>query len=118
MSEMPDTFYPTFAFTIANGASLSGGVDLGGMAVARIVMPAQWTTAVLTVQASADGQTYSDLYDRYGTEYTIQAAAGRAIVIPVSELCAMRYIKLRSGTSGSAVNQAAERAITVIGRPV
>ncbi len=115
---MPDVFYPTFTFTIGNGASLSDAQDLGGVAVARIVMPDAWTAAVLTVQSSADGVTFSNLYDRYGGEYTIQAAASRAILIPLAELCAMRYLKLRSGTSGSAVNQAAARTITVIGRPV
>lgn len=100
--------------TIANGASLSGAVDLGTSRLARIVMPASWTTANLTFQTSYDGTTYSNLYDSVGNEYTVTAAASRSILVDLKDFIAVRYLKVRSGTSGSAVNQAAARDIVLV----
>lgn len=97
--------------TIANGASLSGAVDLGTKRLARINMPSSWTTANLTFQVSADGTNYANLYDATGTEKTVQAAASRAIILDFSEWIGARYIKVRSGTSGTPVNQGAERIL-------
>lgn len=104
----------TAVATIANGESLSAAVDLGGWRVAGIVMPASWTAANLTLQTSPDGETYNNRYDRSGTEYTITAAASRSIQIPLDDLLSVRFIKVRSGTSGSPVNQGAERSITLV----
>lgn len=106
-----------FTVTILNGASLSGAIDLGMYRLSRVVMPAAWTAADLTVQASHDGVTYSNLYDSANTEYLIKAAAAREIVVPNADFLGIRYLKLRSGTSGSAVNQGADRIITLVGTP-
>lgn len=104
----------TATATIANGASLSSAVDCTLGRPNRIVMPAAWTAAVLTVQTSYDGTNFNNLYDIYGAEYTIQAAASRSILLPIADVIGVRYMKLRSGTSASAVNQAAERALTIV----
>lgn len=104
--------------TIANGGSLSGAIDLAGRTAIRLLMPAAWTAAVLTLQFSPDGVTYNNVYDSFGTEYTIQAAASRAILLVPADFLGVRYLKLRSGTAGAAVNQGADRAITVVSRPV
>lgn len=104
--------------TIANGASVSGSLQMYGQSVIRVVMPSGWTAAVITVQTSGDGSTWNDLYDRDGNEYTIQAAAGRSIIIAPADFAGMNYIRLRSGTSSAAVNQGAQRDIVLIVRPV
>lgn len=109
--------YPATA-TIANGESLSGAVVIQNAAVVGIIMPGTWTAAVLTLQGSADGTTFTDLYDPFGAEIVIAAAASRHIVIPPASLNGLAAIKLRSGTAGAAVNQGGARTITVVTRRV
>jgi hypothetical protein len=105
--------------TIASGASLSGAARLpNGHCLVGIVMPAAWTAANLTFQASEDGAAYANLYDKNGTEITVTAAASRYIELSPSDWCAVPFLKVRSGTAASAVNQAAARTITLVTRPV
>lgn len=99
--------------TIASGASLSSAVriDTGSVLVA-LQTPASWTAADLTLQGSVDGVTYNNLYDSTGSEYSIAGAASRFIHVadPVL-LMGLHYLKVRSGTSGTPVNQGADRII-------
>lgn len=104
--------------TIASGGSLSGALDLGNQALVRIIMPAGWDNAVLTLQSSFDGVTYNNLWDWAGSEYTIQAGASRSIILVPADFVAMKFIKLRSGYSGTPVNQTADRIITILSRLV
>lgn len=105
----------TTTATIANGASLSGAIDLSAGRLARIAIPASWTTANLTFQTSADNVTFNDLYDSYGTEYTATVGgASRAIIIPLADFIGVRYLKIRSGTTGTPVNQGADRTLTLV----
>lgn len=111
--------------TIANGASLSGAIDMNrirssaegmgghGIHLAAIQMPSAWTAANITFQGSVDGSTYYDLYDQYGTEILVTAAASRVILLDLSMFAGINFVKLRSGTTGTAVNQAADRAIVL-----
>ena len=98
--------------TIASGASLSGAIHLHNQRLFAIVMPSSWTAANLTFQGSHDGSTYFDVYNDAGTEVTVVAAASRFIIIasPVA-LLGLQRLKVRSGTSGSPVNQGADRAL-------
>lgn len=103
--------------TIANGASLSGEVDLEGFALVGIIMPAAWTAAVLTfAAASGSGGTFNPVYDDAGVEVSAQAAAARSIGVDSAAvaLASFRFLKVRSGTSGAAVNQDADRTITLV----
>lgn len=109
----------TQSVTIAAGASLSGAIEIGERATAlMLVMPDQWTAAGLTVQTSPDGVTYQNLYDRNGTEVAIVTAASRNVALDTWTFGGARYIKLRSGTAGTPVNQAGARSIQVVCRPV
>lgn len=104
---------------IANGASLSGAGNLGPFRLVGLVMPADWTAANLTFQVSHDADTtYNNLYDDEGTEVTVTAADDRYITLDPSVFAGINCIKVRSGTSGSAVNQGAARTITLVTRPV
>lgn len=107
--------------TIATGESLSAEIDLGaGRVLCGIDMPADWTAANLTFQASYNsGGTFDNLYDQYGTEKTVTAAEDR--YIPLDDPAfwmGVRYLKVRSGTAASAVAQGAERVIQLIVKPV
>lgn len=108
------------AATIANGTSLSDAIDLKEGELLAISMPSSWTAANLTLQSSKDGgSTWQNVYDKSGTEVTITAAADRYIVLDSSLadlLRGVRNLKIRSGTSGAAVNQGAERVIRVLVR--
>jgi hypothetical protein len=108
--------------TIANGASLSGAAFIGGpergLSLLKITMPADWTAASLTFQScdTVDG-TYQNYYAADGTEVTVQAADDRDIGIAAQDFAGVTYLKVRSGTSGAAVNQGAARTIyLVVGR--
>lgn len=105
----------TATATIANGASLSGAIDCGTARLATIIIPSGWTTANLTFQTSPDGVTYNDRYDNVGGEYTITVGgASRSIMVPLSDFLGVRFIKVRSGTSAAAVNQGAQRDLTLV----
>ena len=104
--------------TVANGTSLSASVDLRFAAVAGIYMSAAWTSAFLTFQASSDGLTFSDIFNNDGTEYKLTVAAGQFVPFVPLELPGVRFLKIRSGVTGTAVNQGADRLLTLVTREV
>jgi hypothetical protein len=99
--------------TIANGASLSGVVALGNKRLAAIQMPAAWTAANLSFQGSLDGVTYQELQDSFGAALTVIAAASVCISVDVTLFAGWPYLKIRSGTSGTPVNQGAARTLQI-----
>lgn len=99
---------------IANGASLSSSINLTASRLVVITMPAAWTAANLTFQISYDCTNYADLYDATGTEYTVTAAASRAILITAADFIGIQCFKIRSGTTGVPVNQAADRTLNLV----
>jgi hypothetical protein len=113
--------FSTFTATIANAASLSGAVDLGLNRLFAIVIPSTWTgtTTPITFQASVDGVTYGELYDSTGTEVQVTVTGVSTYILNASpaEWLGVRYIKVRSGTLGSPVNQGQSTNITVVGVP-
>ena len=106
----------TTTVTISSGGSLSTAADLKGLTVLGVQMPAGWDAAQITCQGSADGTTYGDVYSGT-TEQTIGGAtpaALRYIIVPPTALPGIRYLKLRSGTGATPVNQTADRVLTII----
>lgn len=108
----------TIAAQIDNGAALSAAIALNGNHVDGIVLPAAWTAAALTFQVSLDGSTFYDLYDTAGSEISFTVTAGKALYLPAStfHLRSWDWIKLRSGTTGTPVNQGGNRAFTLMCR--
>jgi flagellar hook protein FlgE len=104
----------TTTATIAINQSLSPAINLSGWTLIGIKMPAAWTAADITLQASVNNSTWVDVYDQLGTELTIEVDASRFVIINSPDLKAIRYLKIRSGTSGTPVNQEAARIITLI----
>ena len=101
---------------IENGGSLSGIVDLGGRKLVAIVMPGTWTAAALTFQASPDGVNFFNVYDG-PTERQLTVAASYYSELNISDWIGIRWLKIRSGTAGTPVNQAAERTLTLVIQP-
>lgn len=106
--------------TIASGQSLSAEINVSGMVLIGISMPAAWTAAGITFQggiSEAAGQTLQDLYDEDGAEIAwTGAAAGRYLIGAgaAPPMTGLAYLKVRSGTAGVPVAQGAERVITLI----
>jgi|SRR6185369_11103947 len=102
---------------ILNGQSLSAAIDIDCDGLCALIMPSAWTVANLTFQASESlAGVYNNVYDSSGTELQITAAASRHITLNPLNFAGMRFIKVRSGTSGAAVNQAADRIIVPLAR--
>jgi hypothetical protein len=96
---------------IANGEAVSEAANLRGGLLSTIEMPAAWTAANLTFQTCGDGSNFFDLYDELGTEVTAVADASRRIRLEPSQFAAVAQIKVRSGTTGTPVNQVTERTL-------
>lgn len=112
--------YPADAVsvTVLNGvAGLSAEVDLRGLVVVEIVMPGTWTAAAVSFTGSdTTGGTFTSIYDIAGNEYAISAAAAlasRRIKIPPGDLLGDCFLKVRSGLTGAAVDQTADRVLVL-----
>jgi hypothetical protein len=107
--------------------ALSGEIDLGSNNLVAIEMPEAWAGTAITFQSKAapqrnttSGQTpedWDDVYDDAGTEVSVTVAANRVVVIGTvtkAAIGALRFIRLRSGTAASPVNQNPTREIKLI----
>lgn len=104
--------------TISSGSSLSSATDLGPYRIFAITMPAAWTDARLTFQGSSDGVNFFNIFDDAGAEVSITVDASKYVILtaPVKML-GIRWIKLRSGTAGTPVDQGADRVVKLVGVP-
>jgi hypothetical protein len=90
--------------TIAAGESLSNALDCTKASVVSVLMPANWTPAVLSFQMSTDNVNFYDVYDATGIQVVRQIGAGTGVpVLPWSDTA--NYIKVRSGTRSAPVPQ-------------
>jgi hypothetical protein len=111
---------------IASGGSLSAAIALGSKTLVGIAMPAAWDAADITFQASADGgTTFGELVltdlaaaNAVAAVQIHSPAVGQVIGIDPNKLRGVNMIKVRSGTSGSAVTQNADRTLTLITKAV
>lgn len=111
--------------TIASSASLSDAANLGAVragALAGIIVPSTWTTAVISFAAglTADG-TFYPLYNAAGAEVSTGSIVGGTAVwvalIP-TDFAGVPFIKVRSGLVGAAVNQSGGDTLTLVIRAV
>lgn len=100
-----------------NASVMATGVDLQGCTPAAIEMPSAWTAADIAVSAAKSySGTYNTVYDQYGSQLIVSAAASRFIILSPADWWSFRYIKLHSvtvGTPGTPVAQTAARTITI-----
>lgn len=112
-------YLSSFTSIIYSGTAVTGSIDTKDQPILAIRIPASWTTANLTFQGSQDGTNFFDVYNLYGEEFTVVVGgASRYVVMGPQEFQWARYIKIRSGTTGTPVNQAADRSLLVITRRV
>lgn len=104
---------------IASGGSLSAAINLGGLELVGVAMPAAWDAANITfVGLSADGSTYGKVQNEAGTELTITSPAAQ-LYIALSQAVTgvvrgLGSIKVRSGTAALPVNQTANRTLWLV----
>jgi hypothetical protein len=101
---------------IAINTALSEAIDLGGRKLVAIVMPSGWDAASLTFQASPDGVTYYNVYDS-ATERSLTVDVSRFLHVDMEDWLGVRFLKLRSGTAATPVDQTAARTFTLIIQP-
>ncbi len=111
-----------YTAVITAASALSPQVDLGGYALVGIVVPSNWTTASLSFQVSPDGgTTFGELLTVAGAAYAVSSVTGGAqvqIAIDPTALRGARSVKVRSGTSGSPVNQTNTVNVILLVRPI
>src|SRR2546423_1304416 len=108
-------------FTIRSGQSVSDAQDVTGLDPVALQVLLPWTTANITFLAAEklDG-TYASVYGPTGTEAmaTVGTQSRMILLTPstIADLDGLRFLKLRSGTEASPVNQAGDRTINMIRR--
>ncbi|MCX2726013.1 hypothetical protein OO015_00635 [Thermomicrobium sp. 4228-Ro] len=112
-------FYPEIdSVTISSGSSISPGVDLDGLTLVGILMPDTWDGTSITFQASLNGTGWYDLYDAAGNEVTLTVGPARYIQIDPQRILGIRYLRIRSGTAATPVNQTANRTLQLVTRAI
>jgi hypothetical protein len=101
--------------TIGAGASLSGASSkFNGYGLVGILTASTWDAAKLTFEGSNDGTNFFKIVTN-AAEYEVASVTGAAcIAVDPNVFVAWDYIKVRSGTSASAVNQADETIVTLV----
>jgi hypothetical protein len=103
---------------IGAGANLSDVIDLGTARLIGLWIPAGWTSANLSFQASPDGVTFGEMTDDTGAAISVVAAASTFIIFSKpSQWLGVRYLKVRSGSSGAPVAQVSSEAIVLFALP-
>jgi hypothetical protein len=101
--------------TIAASATTSDAINLSGLQVVAIDMPAAVTGTTMTFTASSSlGGTYDTVTEVGGaSNYSITLAASKWTAVDVRVFAGIPFLKLVSGSS-----EAATRTFSLICRPV
>lgn len=110
---------------VPNNQAVTGMIDLGSHGLLAIEMPESWAGTAITFQAKAERsvtsaestEDWDDVYDDTGTEVSITVAANRVVVIGTvtkAAIGALRFIRIRSGTAASPVNQSPAKDFRLI----
>lgn len=107
---MADPFVVDTVITqIAAASALSPQANIGQKTLVGIFIPANWTTASLSFQASPDGGvTFAELDDATATAIAIASVTGGAalyVTLDPTKWRGIQCIKVRSGTAAAPVNQ-------------
>lgn len=95
--------------TIASGDTASDGVHLLGRIVCGIYMPASWTAATVSFEASFDNETYHAVQSPTDA-YSVSAAAGQYIALQPEYFFGVKFLKIVSSAA-----QGADRIINIAG---
>lgn len=97
--------------TIGSGTTTSDAIDLQGLLVVQLIMPAALTGTAISFQSSHDNVTFQDCYNDANSLITITVAVNRTYNIDPKDFAGCRYFKIVSNAS-----EAADRAIGIVAR--
>jgi len=105
----------TVTGTIANGASLSGAIDLRAVGTpVALQTDAAWDTNAIAFQGSYDGVVYTNLRNM-GVEVSIPGVVASSLEgLDLQQFLGLRYLKVRSGTAAAPQNQVGDTVVTII----
>lgn len=113
-------YYETATIDTA-ATALSSGINLNGLLLVGLTKAdIDWDTANMTFQVSHDGATYVDLYTSAGLEKTVTVSIdtdAQYFSLDPSDFAGVKYIKIRSGTQATPVQQTESQDIIVHHRP-
>jgi hypothetical protein len=116
MTYQPHTYTKTV--TIGAGASLSSACFLENFELCGIITPSGWDTAALTFQGSVDNTTFYNVWNGAAEAAYAAVTASIFVVFDPAIFLGIPYIKVRSGTGASAVNQADAVTVTLVMRQI
>jgi len=94
--------------TIANGASVSGAVEIVGRNITyemgSLVLEGTYTNTSFDLQAEIDG-TWFDIYDTYGTKFSVSVADGKHS-LPADVFKDVNKVRVKGAS-----NEGAERTV-------
>jgi hypothetical protein len=101
---------------IQSNSSMSEAVNLtGATAIVGIVMPEDWTPAVVTIQGSPDGVFFHDLHDGVpGTELAFNVSPDSLVMLNPNRMRSSIAVKLRSGTRAFPIAQKELRMFGIV----
>ena len=112
----------TLTVTISAGQSLSNAVDCSQGKLVLIEFPAAWDGEYISLQTSADGNTWHDFHYVPSTERTYSKTVDEIIIaVPKGAASAfatgwadnLLWLRIRSGPSDGPINQTADRIFTL-----
>jgi len=87
------------------GQSISNVIDLGTDYIVGLIMPENWIDAVISVQVSPDGDNFYELHEPNGDPVEVKVVPGTIVNLDPHRLLLARYLRIRSGTKDSPVDQ-------------
>lgn len=103
----------TFTVTVANGASLSGEIDLQLYTPVAIIPPAGTVGTLLSFQVGIESGALGELANSAGL-VSYPLAAAQPLALNISDFLGWQFLKIRCGTAASASNQNAARTFTIV----
>ena len=99
-------------------AKLAEAIAVAEKVPCALLMPAAWTAADISFQASLDGgATWHDVYDMQGNNLVlVNPQVGTFYQLDPSQFAGLTVIRLQSGDPGAQVNQVAAAAVTLATR--
>lgn len=101
---------------IDEGQSLSQVIDLWGFRLFSIEIPDGFEGSEITFLSSSDGEDLMDVYNDDGDEISLSVDDGRVVTIDANagSIASLRYIQIRSGTTGAPQVQTSKRTLKLI----
>ncbi len=104
---------------IGAGQSLSEPLNLGGLRLFGIVIPAEWTAASLSFQVSPDaGTSWFELVGDSGENVAVTSKTASCMMVDPKLFAPFQYIRIRSGLASAAVSQISNRTLQLFLRSI